>query len=241
MSDWEMHYELCMKAHRDLRQKIQDRSRAVPSSHNYQTLTSDIAASVSSFTSQIQALEQGLDRGSSVTPREISRRQKLVEALQLKHRQMKSQIDDIVPVSTDQRFQLLQAPPRSGSGLADMGTVGWSLEDEDQDELVPSTSAPQLRLEQERIMAVQDEGLDTLHEVIVRQKYMAQTIGNEVEAQNHLLEDIDTGMDQTRQRLLDTTRQITNVERRDRTCRYWVVILALLVPIVILFLLPGRK
>ncbi|TRY62781.1 hypothetical protein TCAL_00854 [Tigriopus californicus] len=60
-------------------------------------------------------------------------------------------------------------------------------------------------------------------------------------AQNHLLEDIDTGMDQTRQRLLDTTRQITHVERRDRTCRYWAVILALLVPIVILFLLPDRN
>ncbi|XP_059094585.1 LOW QUALITY PROTEIN: uncharacterized protein LOC131889488 [Tigriopus californicus] len=232
MSDWELRHELSLACHQDLRQKIQDRSRAVPSSHTYQSLTREIGASLGSFISHVQGLERDLNRGSAVTPREISRRQKLVEDLHLKHRQIKAQIDDIAQPRVQQRFQLLQAPLRSGAGLADMGSVAWAHDDGDEDDT--GLSSP------EQVMACQDEGLDALHEVIVRQNTWSKH-RHGGGAQNHLLEDIDTGMDQTRQRLLDTTRQITHVERRDRTCRYWAVILALLVPIVILFLLPDRK
>lgn len=69
--------------------------------------------------------------------------------------------------------------------------------------------------------------------MIVRQKRIAQTIGGEVEVQNELLDDIGDGMDQTTQRLLDTTRTVTRVGQSDRTCKYWIIILVLFVAIVI--------
>ncbi|CAB4054925.1 STX8 [Lepeophtheirus salmonis] len=76
-----------------------------------------------------------------------------------------------------------------------------------------------------KIMMEQDKGLDALHNVIRRQKEMAHAIGNEVNTQNELLDDIEDGIDRTRERLINTTETARNINSKGGTCKYWSIII----------------
>ena len=90
-----------------------------------------------------------------------------------------------------------------------------------------------LRSEQDRLLADQEEGLDMLGDIIRRQKGMGQNIFNEVTQQNDLIDDIDDRVENVNQRLLDTTSNVRVVDKKDRTCGYWVVILLLAIAIIV--------
>ena len=66
--------------------------------------------------------------------------------------------------------------------------------------------------------------MDMLGNIISRQKGMSQNIFNEVTEQNNLIDDIDDRVENVNQRLLDTTGNIRIVDKKDRTCGYWIVI-----------------
>ena len=89
-----------------------------------------------------------------------------------------------------------------------------------------------LRTEQERAIAEQDQGLDMLAEVIRRQRGMGEDIFREVTQQNDLIDEIDDRVENVNQRLLTTSNNIAVVTRKDRTCGYWIVILILAIAIV---------
>ena len=90
-----------------------------------------------------------------------------------------------------------------------------------------------VRSEQDRLLAEQEAGLDMLGNIISRQKGMSQNIFNEVTEQNNLIDDIDDRVENVNQRLLDTTGNIRIVDKKDRTCGYWIVILILAIAIVV--------
>jgi len=73
---------------------------------------------------------------------------------------------------------------------------------------VGATSLDHVSKTRETIIADQDRGLDTLYDIIVRQKNIAQNIESEVDTQNDVLNDIEYGLDRTSQHLLDTTRTV---------------------------------
>lgn len=90
-----------------------------------------------------------------------------------------------------------------------------------------------VRSEQDRLLAEQEAGLDMLGNIISRQKGMSQNIFNEVTEQNNLIDDIDDRVENVNQRLLDTTGNIRIVDKKDRTCGYWIVILILAIAIIV--------
>ena len=51
----------------------------------------------------------------------------------------------------------------------------------------------------DNVLAEQDRGLDALHDVIIRQKNLAENIHTEVGAHNDLIDDIDQGLERTTQ------------------------------------------
>jgi syntaxin 8 len=65
----------------------------------------------------------------------------------------------------------------------------------------------------------QDRGLEALSEVISRQKNLAQVIGNEVDYQNELIDDITDHVDRTRDRIHGETQRVRTIDRKDATCR----------------------
>uniref|UniRef100_A0A2C9L213 t-SNARE coiled-coil homology domain-containing protein n=1 Tax=Biomphalaria glabrata TaxID=6526 RepID=A0A2C9L213_BIOGL len=89
----------------------------------------------------------------------------------------------------------------------------------------------------------QDRGLDALSHVISRQKQMAIDIGNEVDGQNELLDDIIDHTDRTGLRIQRETRHINIVERKSASCWYYILIALLLVAIVVIAAVPynGKK
>nr|CAD7407701.1 unnamed protein product [Timema cristinae] len=94
-------------------------------------------------------------------------------------------------------------------------------------------SQVQMNHSYQRMARDQNEGLEILSKVISRQKEIAQTIGNEVDIQNEIIEDLADHMDRTDSRLLDETKQIKIIDKKDRTCWYWVTIILLFITIVI--------
>lgn len=53
-----------------------------------------------------------------------------------------------------------------------------------------------------------------------------------------ILDDLDTQMDRTDQRVRDETQHIDVVSHKDNTCGYWVVIILLFISIIVVVSLP---
>lgn len=115
--------------------------------------------------------------------------------------------------SRDELFRL----PKSGNPFDD---------DDDDEEIIDThqgTSVQELRKTQAQMLEEQDQGLDVLAQVISRQKHLALRIGNEVETQNEIIDDLATTMDSTDARINQTTRRVVHVSEIDSTCSYYVI------------------
>lgn len=238
---WESGFNALAQEYRQIMAQVSQRSQTQRSSHAYADFTRSIRSDITAWARQLQTLEHHSEVG--VTQGEKERRRNLVQSLKVKESALRDLMDQVSPTSKAQRNQLLEgsvpALDGAGAGWSGVGASGGAdaLDGYRGGGDAEGQTAAQLKLAQEEILEVQNEGLDALHEVIVRQKRMARAIGGEVEVQNEILDDIGDAMDQTNERLLTTTQSIRNVDRRDRTCKYWTVILLLLIPIVILLLI----
>nr|ACO12656.1 Syntaxin-8 [Lepeophtheirus salmonis] len=152
-----------------------------------------------------------------VTPGERARREELLEALGDKGRRLREM------AKFKDREKLLGAEGQTNKPITDISPQNENLISQDQ----------------YQIMMEQDKGLDALHNVIRRQKETAHAIGNEVNTQNELLDDIEDGIDRTRERLINTTETARNINSKGGTCKYWSIIIVLFVIIVILASVPN--
>jgi len=64
---------------------------------------------------------------------------------------------------------------------------------------------------QKEEMGVQDEQLDQLMSVLKRQGQIGQAIGDELDLQNKLLEDLDADVDRTKAKLKKTGKTLVKV------------------------------
>nr|CAD7261234.1 unnamed protein product [Timema shepardi] len=199
-------HDACEKLLREIKEQLTIRSKEQRTSQEYARVSSSIRLRMKQYDSEIQQLKEKLAQiAASYT---------------------------IDAASGMSRANLMQRP---GPVFADMGTTGWGT-DEPEDERTQSEqhmSVDELRQHQQRMVKDQNEGLEILSKVISRQKEIAQTIGNEVDIQNEIIEDLADHMDRTDSRLLDETKQIKIIDKKDRTCWYWVTIILLFITIVI--------
>ncbi|XP_053213764.1 syntaxin-8-like [Panonychus citri] len=87
---------------------------------------------------------------------------------------------------------------------------------------------------QRQAIREQDKGLDTLADIISRQKSMAAGIATEIDVHNEILDDITDAMEDTNVRLVRNTRNIAKISRKSDTCCYWVIIVLLLIAIIVI-------
>lgn len=85
-----------------------------------------------------------------------------------------------------------------------------------------------------KVLATQDDQLDTLSESIGRQRHLSMQIGDELEGQVALLDEVDRGVDRHQGRLDGAKRRLDGVARTAR--RNWGMT-TIVVLIVILILL----
>jgi len=165
-----------------------------------------------------EALKQGI-----ITRDEAERRTRQVERLQ----------SNVVTLRHRQDMQ----SSSGNAAFADAGTTSWGIEednDDDDDEppLDVQVSVRDLKAQNRVALQDQEQGLDELYKVITRQKAIAQTINTEVDHQNEIIDDLADHMDRTDERLIDGTRRVRSISRKDRTCGYWIVIILLLISII---------
>lgn len=119
-----------------------------------------------------------LGKNRSITIAERERRQRQLEHLASKK------------VQLDLRFQNTPGSSSRTELLAKVGKNAKLFEDDEDEPILNSTPIETLRHEQTQILKEQDKGLESLSQVIARQKKLALRIGTEIEDQNEIIDNI---------------------------------------------------
>ncbi|XP_071040972.1 syntaxin-8 isoform X2 [Parasteatoda tepidariorum] len=159
---------------------------------------------------------------------EFERRERLIDGLNNKN----TQINDAFSGREEggNRQALL------GAEMVTASTNVWGME---EDERTRDLSFNEIKEQQLMAIQEQDKGLDTLHDVVVQQKHMAANIGQELDLQNEIIDDIVEHADNTRERLIKETRHVAIVDRKSGECCYWVIIVLLFIAIVVIAVIPS--
>ncbi len=134
-----------------------------------------------------RAAEAVESTSESLTAGERNRRRQEAESLRNRLRQVRE-----LAARADYRA------PGSGERdeLLEGGVVGWGQDDLEEEERAAGAPTVQVKKSQEEMLREQDEGLDSLHSVISRQRRLAEAIGGEAESQvsmrEHSLKDFST-------------------------------------------------
>ncbi|XP_029456184.1 syntaxin-8 isoform X2 [Rhinatrema bivittatum] len=86
----------------------------------------------------------------------------------------------------------------------------------------------------------QDAGLDALSSVLSRQKQMGQDIGNELDEQNEIIDDLTNLVENTDDKIRTQTRRVKLVDKKSTSCGMLVVIVLLLIAIVVVAVWPTK-
>lgn len=102
-------------------------------------------------------------------------------------------------------------------------------------------SSPRNNLLQEQMMEEQDQHLDTIHQTMQNLHLQASTMGQELEDQGMLLEEMDGGVDNVMSKLSRGRRQLEWVYEKNKEkyndCCIGLLIVALIVLLVLAFVL----
>ncbi|KAL0103342.1 hypothetical protein PUN28_017551 [Cardiocondyla obscurior] len=232
---WLTEYDACEKLFREIMEQLTTRDGEPKMSKVYASLSANIRLRMKQYTQEVQQLKSKVEEAAklkTITLEEAERRTRQVEQLQSKDIQLQKLYEprnDYV----SSRASLLKT---NRSAFADGGTTSWAADDDDDKPLDVQVSVVDLANYQEQVLREQDKDLEELCKVITRQKEIGQTISNEVDHQNEIIDDLADHMDRTDESLINKTRQVRNIQSKDSTCGYWVVILLLFIAIVIVSL-----
>lgn len=199
------------------------RNREKRLSDEYSKLSGNVRIRLKQFSNELGSLDTKLEQArrlGNLTTEEAERRQRQLEMLQSKLIQLQS--------------QFTSTGDTSRSALLEPGTSRlWDDEEDDQLLDTNTYSAADFRQHQAQILENQNQGLEALSRVISRQKDLAIRIGDEVESQNEIIDDIADQLEHTDSRIHNETRRIEVVSAKDRTWPYWTIIISLFVAIII--------
>ncbi|XP_068141842.1 syntaxin-8 [Drosophila tropicalis] len=89
------------------------------------------------------------------------------------------------------------------------------------------------KLRKEQMLAEQERGLDSLSNTLSRQRLLVERLGNEVEDHNVILDNMANTMDRVEYGVQRETQSISQINRRDSTWGYWLIIICLFVGIIV--------
>ncbi|EFN84007.1 Syntaxin-8 [Harpegnathos saltator] len=207
---WLTEYDACEKLFREIMEQLTMRDSEPKASKVYASLSANIR-----------------------TFEEAERRTRQVEQLQSRDIQLQKLYDPRTKDYASSRASLLKS---GSSAFADGGTTSWAADEDDEKPINVQVTVTDLVTHQEQVLKEQDKGLDELCKVIARQKEIGQSISNEVNHQNEIIDDLADHMERTDESLVNKTQQVRNIHSKDRTLVYWVVIVLLFIAIVVVAL-----
>jgi hypothetical protein len=238
LDSWQSLLETCQRLEHELTSDIAS-NRGSSSSRSQTRWREKVHESLGRFTLAVLSLRQKLNTGvAHLTAGERRRREAVVASIEGRETQLRYTFQQggfrREHRQDDERRRLLD------SSIIDMGTdANWG--DQEDASLLPTSSMASYQQQRDQTLEDQDRGLDALHEVIVRQKRLAENIETEVGAQNDLIDDIDQGLERTTHTIINTTQGVRAVGQRDSVWRYWLAIVVLTILIIIVIAIPGSK
>lgn len=238
---WLVEYDACEKLFREIMEQFTARNKHPKTSQAHAKISANIRIRLKQYNQQVQQLKSKVDdslKFRTITVEEAERRTRQIEILESKEVQLKKLYDARSNNFATSRASLLTS---GTSAFADGGTTSWAADDDDDDDkplLDTRATVADLMTQQDRALQEQDKNLEELCKVIARQKEIGQTISNEVDHHNEIIDSLANHMDRTDESLVNETRHIQTITTKDRTCGYWIVIILLFICIIIVALIP---
>lgn len=202
----------------DLMSKVNIRNQQPKTGLQFSRLEGQISLMMKKFQERVQNLQDRLNVASTISEQERSRRQRLVDELNTRFLQIENSLKN--SSSSNVRHELFGPTP-----VASVRPYTDSPE--------PQETVQDMKQFHEQLKREQDKGLDVLDEIITRQKTLVRGIGNQIDVQNEILDDIGDNMETTNVKLVRTTRNVQRVSRKADSCWYWIIIILLLIAIVV--------
>nr|XP_042908436.1 syntaxin-8-like isoform X1 [Parasteatoda tepidariorum] len=171
---WMASYNSCESLAREIMEKISYRNQQPKNSVASGKASAQARKLMKKFSDNLSSLKQTLLASKDLlTEGEFERRERLIDGLNNKN----TQINDAFSGREEggNRQALL------GAEMVTPSTNVWGME---EDERTRDLSFNEIKEQQLMAIQEQDKGLDTLHDVVVRQKHMAANIGQELDLQN---------------------------------------------------------
>eukprot|EP00041_Stephanoeca_diplocostata_P002910 m.30573 g.30573 ORF g.30573 m.30573 type:complete len:250 (+) comp13875_c0_seq2:172-921(+) len=237
---WLSDYErACSKAD-EAQAAINERDRLARTGQNASKVTSQIRRLLNELAMNVQSLEDSVNiagREYHITDAEFNRRQNLVATL-------KGRRDDL-----QGNFSRESGGGRGGGGGGGDGGGGYgeygrnelfggpeSGDDRrrtfEESDATRGYDSHELLARQQTVMRDQDKGLDILQQSIARQKNMGLAIGNEIDDQNDMLDELGEAMDNTDHRLTRETQHVIRVTEKAKSGGMCCCIVLLIIAII---------
>ncbi|KAF5305630.1 hypothetical protein FQR65_LT07711 [Abscondita terminalis] len=199
---WLDEHEHCEKLHREIMEQLSLRQKESRSTEKFARMSSSIRFRLKQYNGQVNQLKEKTNQAArsraTIKTNRITTIQRGANGKMFNEHNLNLNQD---------RTHLLGA------------TANW---ESDEDEFgageAQTLTVEQLKNQQKQMLEDQDKGLDSLSKIISKQKNIAQTISNEVDLQNDIIEDLGDHIDQTDIRVSNETRVIGTINRKDRTC-----------------------
>ncbi|XP_058797530.1 syntaxin-8-like [Phymastichus coffea] len=232
---WLNEYEACDNLFREIMEQLTLRNKESRVSQTYASLSAQIRIRLNQYSSQIRKLKGKVNeafRQRIITTEEAERRNRQIEQLMSREIQIQKLMDSKMNELAQSRSRLFGNP--STSAFADGGTTNWGIDDNEEPliDIGDRPSVSDLKAQKQHLLQQQEEGLEQLSKIISRQKQIAQTIHTEVDYHNEIIDDLADHMDRTDQRLIEGSREVRTVSRKDRVWPYWLIIIILFIIII---------
>lgn len=231
---WLQNYDATCRLAQEIAENIHERNRQQRTGGNPAKINMTLRASLQKLKQNIAQLKDGLLRASSarrIMQSEADRRQNLIDDLLTREKQLNATFKGDITQPEPSRSTLM------AEGGASQGVAAnpWLVNETEE---TRGLTFGEIKQQQQRIIEAQDAGLDALAAVISRQKIMGQEIGNELDEQNEIIDDLSHLVDKTDDRIRNETRRVKLVETKSASCGMLVVIVLLLIAIVVIAVWP---
>ncbi|KAM7355648.1 syntaxin 8 [Cochliomyia hominivorax] len=227
---WQTEFESCKRLSNTLLSQLNQRATKKHLSSDYNRFTAAIKVGLQQYERELQQLKFKLNeaaKNKTVDNEELKRRQQLLDALQIQRQQLQTKYNDS---ELKDRSALLQNPTTSSNTNEE--------EDSDAAPIIDTHDVQTLKQQHIDLLEEQNRGLETLSQTISRQRHLATQLGQEVEDQNDILDNLANTIERVETGVGLETRNIGLINRRDSsTWCYWVIIFSLLVIIIIVAVL----
>ncbi|XP_063681529.1 syntaxin-8-like [Bolinopsis microptera] len=220
MDNWVGEYRALEQAGDAIMELIAERNRVTGGGGEGLKISSRIRQAQNNFNHDLTALQRELQSDKSskkLSPKEYDRRNNMLNEAKIRKIQIAKSFEET---------RASGATP-FGGGISNKGYQP------EENERTQGYSNRELQSQQQQAMAVQDEGLARISNIVKRQKEIGLTIGDEIDGQNELIEEITDKTDETGNRINRQVRAINHVSARaGNVCGYWAVIILLFVAII---------